>query len=223
MRSSHAKIYSNYIFDFYGTIVDIKTDEEKPELWEHMSRYLFMHLDINKTPEQIRKEYDQFYEHEVQIMKTQLGVEDPEIRVENVWQQIVGEVLSYEDLEQVCYSFREFSREKLEIFDGLRAKLDQLRAQGKHLYLLSNAQKSYTDNEIDLVAVREYFDDIFISSDYGIKKPEAGFMKALLEKHNLKVEDCVMIGNEPGSDGLVAERVGMDSIIAENAGYLDKI
>ena len=31
------KRYSNYIFDLYGTLVDIWTDEESPVLWEQMA------------------------------------------------------------------------------------------------------------------------------------------------------------------------------------------
>ena len=31
--------YENYIFDLYGTLVDIHTDEEKPELWEKLAQF----------------------------------------------------------------------------------------------------------------------------------------------------------------------------------------
>ena len=30
-------MYQNYIFDFYGTLADIRTDEENPFLWKKMS------------------------------------------------------------------------------------------------------------------------------------------------------------------------------------------
>ena len=29
--------FNNCVFDFYGTLADIRTDEEKPELWEEMA------------------------------------------------------------------------------------------------------------------------------------------------------------------------------------------
>ena len=34
------KEYQNYLFDLYGTLVDIHTDEENPRLWQRMSRLL---------------------------------------------------------------------------------------------------------------------------------------------------------------------------------------
>ena len=33
-------MYENYIFDLYGTLVDIHTNESKPSLWENMARYM---------------------------------------------------------------------------------------------------------------------------------------------------------------------------------------
>lgn len=30
-------MYKNYIFDFYGTLVDIRTNESKPYLWKKIS------------------------------------------------------------------------------------------------------------------------------------------------------------------------------------------
>lgn len=30
-------MYRNYVFDFYGTLADIRTDEEDPRLWKKMS------------------------------------------------------------------------------------------------------------------------------------------------------------------------------------------
>ena len=32
-------MYKNYIFDLYGTLVDINTDEDKSELWDKLSLF----------------------------------------------------------------------------------------------------------------------------------------------------------------------------------------
>lgn len=34
------KAYQNYIFDLYGTLVDIHTDEDSPQLWASFALYL---------------------------------------------------------------------------------------------------------------------------------------------------------------------------------------
>ena len=38
-----------------------------------------------------------------------------------------------------------------------------------------------------------YFDDIFISSDEGCKKPDVAFYKKLIDKHGLNISECVII------------------------------
>lgn len=35
-------MYQNYLFDLYGTLVDIHTDESKPSLWEQLTLFLRM-------------------------------------------------------------------------------------------------------------------------------------------------------------------------------------
>ena len=32
-------MYNNYIFDLYGTLVDINTDEDSPMLWDKLSMF----------------------------------------------------------------------------------------------------------------------------------------------------------------------------------------
>ncbi len=33
-------MYKNYVFNLYGTLIDIKTNEEKNEIWEKLAIYL---------------------------------------------------------------------------------------------------------------------------------------------------------------------------------------
>ena len=46
------EMYLNYIFDFYGTLAHIRTDEEKPYLWEKMSE-IYAALGARYTAEDI--------------------------------------------------------------------------------------------------------------------------------------------------------------------------
>ena len=58
----------------------------------------------------------------------------------------------------------------------------------------------------------DLFDGIFISSDRQIKKPDPAFMKDLLAEYGLDPGECVMIGNEYGSDMKIAADCGVDGI-----------
>lgn len=49
-------MYQNYIFDFYGTLVDIRTDEENPGLWEKMSE-IYRALGADYGPRELRRAF----------------------------------------------------------------------------------------------------------------------------------------------------------------------
>ena len=64
------------IFDLYGTLVDIRTDEEKPELWENL--YLNYHkkgLTFDST--QLKLEYEKLVKEEILRMMTICGRYQP--------------------------------------------------------------------------------------------------------------------------------------------------
>lgn len=46
--------YENYIFDLYGTLVDIHTDEEKTELWEKLAQF-YGYYGAVYTAEELKK------------------------------------------------------------------------------------------------------------------------------------------------------------------------
>ena len=60
--------------------------------------------------------------------------------------------------------------------------------------------------------IEKYFDDIFFSSDYNICKPEKIFFDALLTKHNINVNESIMIGNDSICDIDGAKSVGLSSL-----------
>ena len=44
------------IFDLYGTLVDIHTDEEKPEVWKKLALF-FRYYGADYTPEELKEAY----------------------------------------------------------------------------------------------------------------------------------------------------------------------
>lgn len=47
---------TNFIFDLYGTLVDIHTDEEKPEAWKALARF-YSYYGAGYTPAELKEEY----------------------------------------------------------------------------------------------------------------------------------------------------------------------
>ena len=205
------KDYKNYIFDLYGTLVDIHTEEGDSILWEKLSLFYGFHGAVYQ-PEELQKSYlalvaqaENSYVHEAY----------PEIELEYVFQKLFEEKGVQAGLELAVHAgqfFRILSIEYVKLYEGTKEMLQQLRDNGKKVYLLSNAQEIFTSYELNYLGLTPYFDDIFISSSCQCKKPDTKFYKMLMDKHHLAVEDCLMIGNDNNTDIAGAKELGMDSL-----------
>jgi putative hydrolase of the HAD superfamily len=204
--------YRNYIFDLYGTLIDIHTDEEQPVLWEFMADYLESEFGTAYEPAELRKDYLRICADEEKNLGERNGSKYPEIKIEWVWSRLIGKPCTEADMRKLCNAFRDKSRDKLVKYEGVSETLSAIKSSGGRVFLLSNAQRLFTEKELEVTGLTQYFDDIFISSDLEIKKPDKNFLLALIKKHNLKKEECVMVGNEVLADVGVASAVGIDAI-----------
>lgn len=202
--------YTNYIFDLYGTLVNIETNEDQDSLWESIAK-LYSCFGANYTGSELQASYAKLCQAE----KETFTCEYPEICLDNVFRNLFVEkgVLPEESLVYyIGNTFRCLSRSVFALYPGITETLQTLKKQGKHVYLLSNAQRIFTYQELSQLGILPYFDGIFISSDHGIKKPDPAYMNKLLDTYSLKKEDSVMIGNEIQTDITIANACGMDSL-----------
>lgn len=54
----HTLPYQNYIFDLYGTLVDIHTDEDQPAAWAALARF-YSYYGARYAPDELRAAYPQ--------------------------------------------------------------------------------------------------------------------------------------------------------------------
>lgn len=95
---------------------------------------------------------------------------------------------------------------------GVKRTLTGLRRQGTRLYLLSNAQSCFTIPELRRLGLLDgIFDGIYLSSDFGSKKPFPAFFNAALAQAGLSGTEVLMVGNDPTADIHGADSVGMKS------------
>jgi len=219
--------FSTYIFDLYGTLIDIWTDEESPVLWEKMSEYLFENFDSKHEPKALRTRYLEVCAKEESVLKNKYNYEYPEIQIEKVWITLVNEGrktplnLNVNDacIQDLCVFFRETSRLKLCVYDGVLETLKKLKEMNKNVFLLSNAQWSFTKKELADAGISQYFEDLYISSEREIKKPQKEFLELLLTEHKLEPSECVMVGNDILSDVGVAFKNNVKSIFLNTYNY----
>ena len=203
------EMYKNYIFDFYGTLVDIRTDESKSVLWEKMSE-IYSAWGAAYTAEELEEAYKNLVGAEAAKLPEH---GEPDLRV--VFADLFkkkGIACDESMVKGISITFRALSREKLCVYEGVKETLAELKKRGKGVYLLSNAQTDFTRPEIEMMGLTKYFDDIFISSEAGFKKPSSEFYKRLLNRFSLDPKTCLMVGNDETADIAGAILMGMDSL-----------
>lgn len=197
--------YENYIFDLYGTLVDIHTDEEDEQLWESLADFYSKH-GAQYSAVEIQADY-------LADVAARLEVTE-EIRVEDVFRQLFmakGVEADSALVLETCRFFRDTSTEYIKLYPWSIPVLEKLKSEGKGIYLLSNAQRSFTEHELVVLGLTKYFDVIMISSDCGIKKPNLMFFKMLMKRCGLRGKECLFVGNDEICDIFGAKKAGMDT------------
>ena len=211
--------YDFFVFDLYGTLVDIRTNEEKPYLWKKMSE-LYSSLGAHYSPAELKESFRRLAREETEEVRrkgeAEMGSDflaEPDLT--KIFIGLFSEkgmFCSRERAEMAAAFFRGLSRQKLKVYDGVKETLGRLREGGKGVYLLSNAQRDFTRPDMELVGLTDCFDGILISSEEGCKKPSPIFFHRLFERYSLSPRRCLMVGNDGVCDIAGAQAVGMDSL-----------
>lgn len=82
--------YANFVFDFYGTLVDVRTDENKPSLWRFMADWYAV-LGCMLSQEALRGAFWETEARERENRRRQTGWAHPEIRIERVFLRLLLE------------------------------------------------------------------------------------------------------------------------------------
>ncbi|SDN65465.1 HAD family hydrolase [Alkalicoccus daliensis] len=104
-------------------------------------------------------------------------------------------------------------------FDHLVQTLEELKAQGKVLGIISNGIGEFQMNNIESLGIKSYFDVILISAWEGVKKPDPEIFQRAVKKLKLLPEECVFIGDHPENDVVAAMNAGMKGIWKQDEGW----
>ena len=205
--------YENYLFDLYGTLVDIHTEENLPEVWQRLS-YFYGYYGANYTPEELRRSYEEIIQRTEGIMKGDNHEMFPELQIEDVFLELYTAKGVKADKSLAVHAgqfFRVLTTDYVKLYDGAVELLDFLKKQGKRVCLLSNAQRIFTEYEMRSLGIYDKFDEVYISSDYQCKKPDIQFYNAIINELHLNKNKTIMIGNDNRCDIEGAKAAGLDT------------
>ena len=204
------------IFDLGSTLIEYRGDWG--EVFIQMSAELIAYLqaqgfvmDFEKFDQRYREVVDQFY--------SQAQQDWIEYTAEYTLRYVLAE-FGYTDVaDEVvqgglaqAYAYGETLWQP---FDDTYRTLDELRARGYKLGLISNARDAANvDRLLDNARLRPWFNPIVISANAGVRKPNPRIFKLVLEAWQLQPDEVVMVGDMLGADILGAHNAGLRGVWA---------
>ena len=205
--------YTDLIFDLYGTLVDIHTEEDDT-VWEKCALY-FGYYGAHYTGAELRAAF-QSAMAEKKAKAGQSYECFPDLPFEPVMAQLFRAKGVEENADELGKNasqlFRICSTDYIRLYPGVKEALTKLRKDGYRLWLLSNAQRVFTAYELNHLGLAPYFDGIYLSSDFACRKPDIRFFSALLDEQKLDKKNCLMIGNDLDTDIAGAKNAGLDTL-----------
>ena len=80
------------------------------------------------------------------------------------------------------------------------------------LAVLSNGDSKSQHDKIDACNISKYFDEVLVTGDFGIHKPNKEAFEYVANKLNVKCEECVFVGDVFSSDILGAIKANMHPV-----------
>jgi putative hydrolase of the HAD superfamily len=198
------------IFDYYNTLIDIRTDEEKQEVFRFLSLYL-QYYGVNMSEQTLRAALD----HEKkQYLKTK-DETYPEVDLEIVF----GNILQKEGIcnpfgaESCCKLFRLLSRERFQLFPDSLPVLKEIKRSGYPMAVVSDAQKVFCLEEGEMLGLNQFFDHIVLSTQYGFRKPDPRLFSIACSLLGVEPAQAVYIGDDLRKDVRGAQKASMMAVL----------
>lgn len=204
------------LFDIYGTLIHVKTDEQDIETYRCLSKWLSYH-GISIQPAELKE----LYLRTVNKMLKETGEKYPEVDLTQVFKRIFKIKTSKSRwsnnlLRMTTITFRACSRRHIDVYPSVRETLEKLKKNYK-LGIVSNAQEAFTLPELRIFDLTKYFDEIVISSNFGFKKPDPRLFRIALKSLKVRASRAIYVGND-SVDVEGAHSVGIKAVFLET-GY----
>lgn len=95
---------------------------------------------------------------------------------------------------------------------GMIDLIKDLKDKGYKLAIITNGLSEVQHRKIDTLKIRDLFEFVFVSGDFGYGKPDPKFYNHVINVSACKKDDSIMIGNNIQSDIFGSLAVGLSAI-----------
>lgn len=201
------------LFDVFKTLLLFDGDHVDDATFVHLANWL-RYRQIATTPQALQQRY---------MANTQAQLADapgqpPDVDVLTVWDAVLAELSVSPQQRQklvveLALVYRQITTRHIEIWPGTFEMLDACR--GFRLAIASNTQRAYTEPELRMFGLWEYFERVIFSSDVKACKPYSAIFQRALVELDVTPEQVIYIGDNPYDDVLGAAQLGIPTILLE--------
>jgi len=207
------------LFDLFGTLVDILTDEWDMSTYRILSQFL-SYFEIYHRPEELAAKYQ-----EKTAEKMMAYQEGPygEIDVFQVFEEILQEGWRKQPergmVVWLARLFRSLTRRRFGLFEDAMPVLEELDGSYQ-MGIVSDAQWVFSEPEIRMLGLSKFFDPIVLSSRYFIRKPDPQIYAHALKAMRIEPSEALYVGNDPETDVTGPQAIGMPVILIDRGNCL---
>ncbi len=143
---------------------------------------------------------------------------------ENIWgylkeNNVFNVAPSFEDYRSFIYKYFAITAVP---FSDTKPMLQKLRTLGYKTGLITNGNHALQYSKIDMLSLRACFDEIIVTGDYEIHKPDKEIFDIMREKFVFSPAEMVYVGDNPINDIKGARGAGWKTVWMNSTGYWDE-
>lgn len=199
------------LFDLYGTLIDVETDEEAPEFWVALAEVLKPQC-IKGGPQELRRAFSSALRDE--LSRLPVG-----FVMENVLRRVLGAIgagTSRDAVRNFASTFRSLSTKQLSLRTYTSALLAAVRASGCKIGIVSNTEGVLTRPDIDRFPVLQDVSVTLLSSEVGLKKPDPKIFEIAMERLHVAPSSGIFVGDNLQEDIIGALGAGLRCVYIRN-------
>ena len=203
---THTPKYEVVFFDLYGTLIDIRTDEQCDAAWQALYDTACELGAQYDSVEALRERFEKLEAREMLHQSNHAIVRNgwDEFDVLPVYRSLLmnrndeaERLLALPQAAQkAAWAFRQGSTSMIRLYPGALEMIEKLQEAGIVVALLSNAQSCYTRAELEMTGLASVLDDVIISSEEKIRKPARDLYMLALDREFVTAKHALMVGND---------------------------
>ena len=200
------------IFDVNGTLIDILTDEYQDELYRITAQFLGYN-GVRIDPVTLRERYFALNREQ----RRSSAEVFPEFDVVKIFHDIIAEFSETDEVVAgrlalaAAQLYRAASLKQLQLYPGVAEILTEF--QNRYLLAaVSDGQSAWALPELEMAGLKNFFQTVIVSGDFGFRKPDRRMFELALQEINLTVQETILVGNDMFRDIYGAKEAGLRTV-----------